>query len=550
MWFDLGVPDLESLSREELVELAGNQGARIAELTARVDSQAGVIARQDTQIAELTARVHSQVEVIARQDTQIAGTAAQLADLMERFEQQDQELAKLKHLLSRNSSNSSFPSSKDDEPGRTQPRKERRAKPGGRAKGKQEGAPGSALRWREEDEVTREDRFPEGPCPCGADLGAALDLGVVDRYQQHEIPLVSVTVTQYDQHAVACSCGKVHTAARPEGAGRGRAEYGPQLQAFAVYLMVVHFVPVARCREILTSLTGAEPSLGFVHGLLERAATALIEVDRTIRTLITLAFAISCDQTPLKAGPAAPEEGKKEAKRYLLVACTDLYTHYLLGDRSLKTFKEFVFQDLLPDAVIVHDRYQNYDSAELGKLNHQLCLAHALRDVKAAAELYPDQIWPTQLAGEIRELIHRANQARERGEAALAPHILRLPVRGLRAAVRIGLAHTADLNDERPGARKSRLLLEEFHQREDDFLRFTTDLRIPPTSNQAERDLRPSKIQEKISGRLTDEQRTKDRYRIRGVLSTAIKHAVNPLTVLRDAFTGKLWLPPAATTFT
>ncbi|MFE7749228.1 transposase, partial [Streptomyces sp. NPDC057428] len=82
--------------------------------------------------------------------------------------------------------------------------------------------------------------------------------------------------------------------------------------------------------------------------------------------------------------------------------------------------------------------------------------------------------------------------------------------------------------------------------READFVRFTTDLRIPPTSNQAERDLRPSKIQEKISGRLTDLASTADRYLIRGALSTAVKHAVNPLTVLRDAFTGTTWLPPAA----
>ncbi|MBX9393433.1 transposase [Streptomyces sp. TRM72054] len=91
-----------------------------------------------------------------------------------------------------------------------------------------------------------------------------------------------------------------------------------------------------------------------------------------------------------------------------------------------------------------------------------------------------------------------------------------------------------------------RLLLEAVHQHEDDFLRFTTDLRIPPTSNQAERDLRLCKIQESISGRLTDLGRAKDRYLIRGALPTAVKHAVNPLTVLRDAFTRTTWLPPAA----
>jgi hypothetical protein len=180
---------------------------------------------------------------------------------------------------------------------------------------------------------------------------------VVDRCQQHEIPLVGVKVTEYGQHAVARSCGTVHTASRPDGAGAGRAEYGPQLTAFAVYLLVMHFLPVARCRQILTSLTGTEPSLGFVHGLLKQAAMLMAATDRAIRTLITLCFVLRSDETPLKVGSPIPAEGKKEAKRYLLVACTELYTHYLLGDRSLETFKQFVFPELGPDAVILHDRY-------------------------------------------------------------------------------------------------------------------------------------------------------------------------------------------------
>ncbi|MFD0507319.1 DUF6444 domain-containing protein [Streptomyces chiangmaiensis] len=85
--------DLESLSREELIVLA------------------------------------------QRQDAQITLLATQLAELMEKFEQQAAELARLQHLLSRNSGNSSMPPSKDDGPGRATPRKERRAKPSGRAKG-------------------------------------------------------------------------------------------------------------------------------------------------------------------------------------------------------------------------------------------------------------------------------------------------------------------------------------------------------------------------------------------------------------------------------
>jgi hypothetical protein len=81
---------------------------------------------------------------------------------------------------------------------------------------------------------------------------------VVDSFQQIEIPQVRAKVTQYDQHAAVCRCGKTHTAARPDGAGTGRVEYGPVLQAWAVYLMVVHHIPVHRCRQLLTALTAYE----------------------------------------------------------------------------------------------------------------------------------------------------------------------------------------------------------------------------------------------------------------------------------------------------
>ncbi len=80
-------------------------------------------------------------------------------------------------------------------------------------------------------------------------------------------------------------------------------------------------------------------------------------------------------------------------------------------------------------------------------------------------------------------------------------------------------------------------------------LRFAHDLRVPPTSNQAERDLRPSKCQQNVSGRLTSEDRTRDRYTIRGFVSTAVKHGHNALAVLHDAVLGRPWMPalPAPT---
>lgn len=488
------------------------------------------------------------IVVVRRQAGQITVMAGQLSELMEANEALAGKLARLEHLLSRNSGNSSSPPSKDDDPGKPAPPEKNKRDKGGptRARGKQPGAAGTHLPWTENPD-DRRDRFPQGRCDCGDDLGGARDLGIVDRYQQHEIPQIAVKVIQYDQHQVQCGCGKVHTADRPDGARCGSVGYGPNLAAFAVYLMVVHFIPAHRVVALLESLTGSAPSVGFVHGMINRTAGLLTETHQRIRALITLAHAVSCDETPLRVGPKQPPAGKKKAERYLLVACTELYTHYLLGDRSLDTFTAFVVTDLT-NSVIVHDRYQNYDSAKLGTLVHQLCCQHLLRDLADAAQVYPDTVWPTQIADALRGLIHQANLAREQNLTTIPADIRDTLLSRFRNGMRVGLSATTS-HGTRPGQRKARLLLEVLRDRPDDVLRFAHDLKVPPTSNQAERDLRPSKIQQKISGRLTSEKRTQDRYTILGYLSTATKHGLDKITVLRDALTGQPWMPalPAPT---
>ena len=540
---DRGVSGVEGLSRDELIVLVGVGDARIAVLEEQISLLRAANEALTAANKDLSARV-----------------------------------GRLEHLLSRNSSNSSSPPSKDDQPGKKPPAPKNRRGPTDRAKGKQKGVPGANLAWSDSPDDTK-DRFPQGTCGCGHDLAGAADLGVVDQYQQVEIPLVAATLTQYDQHAVRCRCGKVHTAARPEGARSGPVGYGPNLQAWSVFLMVAHHVPVGRCVQILESLTGAKPSPGFVHGMLARTATALGAVHARIKALIALAYVVVMDETPLRVGPKKPKPGRKKAEKYLLVACTDLYTQYLLGDRDLDTFKKSVLSDLAAaGAVVVHDRYHLYDNevfaatepqpervdTAIAGVVHQLCCAHLCRDLDDAAAVYPDQIWPTQTAEALRALIHARNHAQHRTQiSAMTGHDVRycrycltgaakqtIPelLRSFRQGVLVGLSATLHHGDQ-PGESKARLLLECLRNRENDVLRFLTDPAVPPTSNIAERELRPSKIQQNISGRLTSDQRTQDRYTILGYLTTATKHGIDTMTALRDTLTDRPWMPvlPAPT---
>src|SRR6266702_5995733 len=125
--------------------------------------------------------------------------------------------ARLERIVTRNSGNSSMAPSGDDQPGRTPPRRQRRAteRAAKRKRGKQPGAPGSAMSWAEPNDV--KDHYPSGACECGADLAAAEDLGVARSLQQLEIPEPSAQRIQHDLHYGLCGCGRGHVAARPPG---------------------------------------------------------------------------------------------------------------------------------------------------------------------------------------------------------------------------------------------------------------------------------------------------------------------------------------------
>jgi transposase len=575
------VPDLPRLSHEQLVAFARAQVAQIEEVTAANEAQS-------LQIVELTAAnaaLAGDNQTLTSLNQTLTGKLSEAEQRLVEVERElagvQKELAKALHLLSRNSQNSSMPPSQDDQPGRTapEPRKPRRDGPE-RAKGKQPGAAGANLTWNDNPD-DQKDLFPQGVCGCGADLADGIDLGVVERYQQTEIPPVSVTVTQYDQHAVRCSCGTVHTADRTPGAVPGPVGYGPHLAAFVLFLLVVHHLPTHRCRQLLESLTGARPSVGYVHGLLKRAGTALARVDAAIRALVVREPVVRMDETPIRCGPKKPRPGRKKADKYVLAAVSDRYSYYLVGDRDLATFQKSVLTELAAaGAVVVHDRYTLYDHAafaadpDTGRpgVVHQLCCQHLSRDADGAGQVYPDQPWPAQIGDALRGLIHVNNLARHHNALAGGqaspngqvdpghdprhcrycqppdPAVLtetELRYR-FRQGVLVGLSATASHTD-RPGESKARGLLECLHDRPEDVLRFLTHPDVPPTSNDAERALRPSKIQQNVSGRLTSVARTEDRYRILGYVATAVKHGIDQFTALNDLMHGRPWMPPAPT---
>jgi transposase len=89
-------------------------------------------------------------------------------------------------------------------------------------------------------------------------------------------------------------------------------------------------------------------------------------------------------------------------------------------------------------------------------------------------------------------------------------------------------------------------LLARLDTHRDEVLRLLDDCRVPFDNNQAERDLRMVKLQQKISGCWRTLAGAEAFLALRSYLATARKHGRNPLAVLGQLFEGRPWLPAPA----
>jgi transposase len=352
------------------------------------------------------------------------------------------------------------------------------------------------------------------------------------RRQVHDIPILAPLVVEHRLHRRRCGCGATTTAAAPAGV-TAPACYGPNLRALAVYLLVFQHIPVARSAQLIADVTGTRPSTGWISSVLATVADLLVDTEKLIKSLIVLAQVIHVDETTSNINGT---------RWWLHVASTDTLTAYHLHrSRGRQAVAEF---DVLPDyrGTVIHDALSVYDSYHQAR--HALCGAHLSRELVAAAEAHPDQAWPEQALRALHGLNTAAHHARDRQLPAIPPEIGDPLLDSWRHALLVGLAE----HRRAPGRKQSttRNLLERLRDRDHQVLLFARDLSVPFTNNQAERDVRPTKTQMKISGCHRSATTAKAWLRVRGYISTVAKHGDNILDAHRDAITGNPWTPPLA----
>jgi transposase len=440
----------------------------------------------------------------------------------------------LERQARRDSSTSSRPPSSDS-PYKKKPRDRSLRERGKRRPGKQPGDPGTTMKLVD-DPGERLEFSPSCCRGCGAGLAAE---PVLDqrRHQVTDIaPAPAPRVTEYVAQSKACpGCGAVSEGVLPAGV-RARASYGPEAHAQAANLTCGSYIPVGRAAVLLGQLAGLEVSTGWMAGLRGKTA-ALVEASgfpERVRDLLKTAPAVHADETPARAAGAL---------RYVHLACTAYLTCMHTGDRSGDAIDA---GQVLPgyDGIIVRDGYHGY--GHLTSALHAWCGAHLLRDLKDLYGFAPgEQDWAAQMAGLLLEARDAAKAARQAGQAALDAGYLEDLVARYRAAAQAGLAASAYRSTT--AARDSRRLATRFLKFEDMILRFATrpDLDIF-TNNEAERTIRPVKVQQRSSGGCWRTiEGLADFAAVHSYLSTASKWGISTLDALRDLFNGHPWMPPA-----
>ena len=430
------------------------------------------------------------------------------------------EVAELKRRLGQDSSTSSKPPSSDGL--KKKPRiagslRELSGKPSGGQKGHK----GDTLRQvAEPDRIVRHEASHCRHCQALLGPGAARGVETRQVFDLIERPLI---VTEHRATIYRCGrCRGVTKAAFPEGVVSS-TQYGERIKAAAIYLKVQQLIPEDRAAEALSDLFGA-PLLcpASLTAWVRQKARDLERVHAGIGARLAQAKVRHLDETGLRVA------GKLH---WLHTTSSEAFTFYRAEE------KRGAIPSDLKGGVVVHDGFVPYGA--LGQVDHALCNAHHLRELKALIEL-DGEAWATPM----RDMLLAANaavrKARDSGASALASDQVNALVERYWEAVREGLAfHRALPNPERRPQSRGRLkrppgfnLLIRFKTFKDDVLRFLVDFDVPFTNNLAEQDIRMTKVKMKISGAFRTLDGAKHFACLRSIVSTARKQGYDILQTL------------------
>jgi transposase len=349
----------------------------------------------------------------------------------------------------------------------------------------------------------------------------------MERRQVVDVPITRLHVTEHQAQEKQCPHGfKLSRASFPSGI-KAPIQSGTSIGALAVYLVEYQVLPFARACEVVSDVLGVSRSEGTIRSLIEQTHQQLEDVESQLKTALIQAQVIHQDETSIYVG------GKPN---WVHVCSSKMLTHYgFHGKRGQEAMDAL---GIAPPfhGTSVHDgrlSYQKYSCT------HAACNVHYLRDLTFVEEEY-QQPWARKMKDLLLGSKRLVEDQREAGALSLSPQgqaRIRFQYDPLVTAGYLNNP-AAKRQPRGPGRNRehpARKLLHRLLNYRDQILRFMEDFAVPFDNNQAERDLRMIKVQQKISGGFRQQSGVTMFCRIRSSLSTLRKQGQPLLQALEPS---------------
>lgn len=349
---------------------------------------------------------------------------------------------------------------------------------------------------------------------CHADLSKVEAINIVKR-QEFELPIIKLQVTEHQIESKYCACCNEHIIAKCHISAP--VQYGDRAKGFLTYSNVYHHLPLERCAEFFYDLTGVGISERTIENSVINCGTNLTPVYNTILRTLLVRPVKHLDETGFRVGGIT---------KWLHSVSDELFTHYRINSKR---------KDLEPlsgiAGVIVHDHWKTYYS--IANVEHSLCNAHHIRELNGVIE--NERLSWAKSIKRLLQLVSHLINTRDSLSYGVVIRIKQLFINMINRAIKYYESLPLPDKSHPRKKRKGHNLALRLHSFIDDVLRCLVNGNVPFTNNQAERDIRMTKVKQKISGGFRTDNGANTFCIIRSLISTIRKHKLNVLDALQQA---------------
>ena len=435
--------------------------------------------------------------MIAALLARIEALVAQNASLVARVAELEAKLG----LPPKTPDNSSIPPSKGQKPSEA-------STPRGKAK-----PHAGAHRPLHPNPTSKRDVFASACRGCGADVSGVAQ-SLCEAYDRVEIPDIKPDVTRVTLHGGVCPCcARRFKAEPPEGLERG-SPFGPNLRAFVIYLRSVQGIPLARLSHVLRDLFGLDISEGALVNIMDASRESFAMQTNLIKARLLAGTALASDETGMRVG---------KANWWLWVFHHADSAVFVAAKHRSRAVVQAFLSDWRPDYWI-SDRY----GGQMGwaTREHQVCLAHLIRDVQYAFDA-GDAVFAPGLKG----LLKRACAIGRRRDA-LTDATLKI----YEADLNRRLDRLMGLIPAHKAGHKLQAIIKKVRRH---LFVFVTNRDLTATNNGSERALRPCVIYRKITNGFRSQWGAALYADIRSVVETARRRSISAIDAIRLTLEGR-----------